>query len=198
MTRPPVVLILAAGRGQRFAASGGVVHKLQALLAGKPVLAHTLAAVQASGLAWHVVRASPKRPGMGDSIAAGVAATAAAGGWLVLPGDLPLVLPSSLRAVAQALTQHSLAQHHAAQSSVVQPWACVPSYQGQRGHPAGFAAACRPALLALKGDSGARALLQTFNAQELSLDDPGIVCDIDTVADLQYAEQRLLLRAARQ
>ncbi len=46
----PTVLVLASGRGERFAASGGGTHKLQALLAGKPVLQHTLAAVAASGL----------------------------------------------------------------------------------------------------------------------------------------------------
>ena len=46
---PPTVLILASGRGERFKASGGTVHKLQALLAGKPVLQHTLDAVRASG-----------------------------------------------------------------------------------------------------------------------------------------------------
>ncbi|MGH6625834.1 MAG: nucleotidyltransferase family protein, partial [Burkholderiaceae bacterium] len=34
----PVVLVLASGRGERFAASGGTVHKLQALLRGQPVL----------------------------------------------------------------------------------------------------------------------------------------------------------------
>eukprot|EP01034_Spumella_vulgaris_P012556 gene12556-15982_t len=72
--RQPVVLVLAAGRGERFAASGGTTHKLQALLAGKPVLQHVLDAVQASGLAHHVVHADPSRPGMGDSIAAGVRA----------------------------------------------------------------------------------------------------------------------------
>jgi molybdenum cofactor cytidylyltransferase len=44
----PSVLILASGRGERFKASGGTVHKLQALLAGKPVLQHTLDAVRAS------------------------------------------------------------------------------------------------------------------------------------------------------
>ena len=38
----PTVLILASGRGERFKASGGMVHKLQALLAGKPVLQRTL------------------------------------------------------------------------------------------------------------------------------------------------------------
>ncbi|MBT9442673.1 MAG: nucleotidyltransferase family protein, partial [Acidovorax sp.] len=50
----PVVLVLASGRGDRFVASGGQVHKLRALLAGVPVLEHTLAAVRASGLAWHL------------------------------------------------------------------------------------------------------------------------------------------------
>ncbi|MGH8803408.1 MAG: NTP transferase domain-containing protein, partial [Polaromonas sp.] len=50
----PVVIVLAAGRGERFAASGGQVHKLDALLAGKRVLDHVLDAVRASGLPCHV------------------------------------------------------------------------------------------------------------------------------------------------
>ena len=76
----PVVLILAAGRGERFIASGGTTHKLQALLAGKRVMDHVLDAVKASGLPYHVVTADPARPGMGDSIAAGVRATLDANG----------------------------------------------------------------------------------------------------------------------
>ena len=40
----PVVLVLASGRGERFAASGGMVHKLRAALGDKTVLEHTLAA----------------------------------------------------------------------------------------------------------------------------------------------------------
>ena len=75
-------------------ASGGTVHKLQALLAGRAVLERTLDAVRASGLPWHLEGVG--HPGMGDSIASAVRATADAAGWLVLPGDLPLVLPSSL------------------------------------------------------------------------------------------------------
>ena len=34
---PPTVLVLASGRGRRFAASGGAGNKLDALLHGKPV-----------------------------------------------------------------------------------------------------------------------------------------------------------------
>lgn len=56
MPGAPVVIVLAAGRGSRFLASGGSCHKLQADLQGKPVLDHVLAAVARSGLAVHVVR----------------------------------------------------------------------------------------------------------------------------------------------
>src|SRR5512140_947872 len=125
----PVVLVLASGRGDRFIASGGSGSKLQALLGGIPVLQRTLAAVRASGLPWHLEDAG--HAGMGDSIAAAVRLTRDAAGWLVLPGDLPLVQPQTLRAVAAALAQHAIV---------------VPHFHGQRGHPVGFAAECGVAL----------------------------------------------------
>lgn len=175
----PVVLVLAAGRGERFAASGGTTHKLQALLAGKPVLQHVLDAVAQSGLPHHVVHADPSRPGMGDSIAAGVRATADAAGWLVLPGDLPLVQPATLRAVAQALGQHAVV---------------VPVYRGERGHPVGFAAACGTQLMALGGAQGAAPVVKARGATLLAVDDVGVVTDVDTLADLAKAELALKAR----
>lgn len=175
--KPPVVLVLASGKGERFVASGGRGSKLAALLAGRPVLEHTLDAVRASGLPFHVEDAG--HPGMGDSIAAGVRATADAGGWLVLPGDLPLVAPQSLRAVAAAL----------AQASVV-----LPMYQGERGHPVGFASQHGAALQALTGSEGAAAIVRQGGVLRLDLDDPGIVTDIDTVGDLARAERLLAAR----
>lgn len=174
----PVILVLASGRGERFRASGSSGSKLQALLAGRPVLEHTLAAVRASGLPFHLEAAG--HPGMGDSIGAAVRATAAAGGWLVLPGDLPLVRPASLRAVAAALQQ----------ASVV-----LPVHQGTRGHPVGFAAEHGPALQALTGTEGAAAIVRAAQALRLELDDEGVVTDIDTVADLARAEALLRARA---
>jgi hypothetical protein len=62
--------------------------------------------------------------GMGFSIASGVAASADAGGWLILPGDMPSLKPATLLAVAAELPQHAVvyAQHI-----------------GRRGHPVGFA-----------------------------------------------------------
>lgn len=172
----PVVLVLASGRGERFRASGGQGSKLHADLAGQTVLQRTLAAVRASGLAWHLEDAG--HPGMGDSIAAAVRATATAAGWLVLPGDLPLVRPASLRQVAQALAGQDVV---------------LPFHQGQRGHPVGFGPACRDALLALHGPEGAASVVRQHQAGalRLELDDPGIVTDIDTLADLAAARQRL-------
>lgn len=170
----PVVLVLASGKGERFVASGGKGSKLQALLAGKPVLEHTLAAVRASGLPFHVEDAG--HPGMGDSIAAGVRATIDAGGWLVLPGDLPLVAPGSLRAVADALKQ----------ASVV-----LPMHRGTRGHPVGFGVEHRDALAALTGAEGAAAIVRAAKPLRLELEDAGIVTDIDTVDDLARADRLL-------
>ncbi|MDP3310781.1 MAG: nucleotidyltransferase family protein [Polaromonas sp.] len=179
----PVVVVLAAGRGERFAASGGTTHKLAALLAGQSVLDHVLAAVRASGLPHHLVHGDASRPGMGDSIAAGIRATPGAVGWLILPADLPLVRGDTLRAVAEALQQHPVA---------------VPVYRGERGHPVGFSAACRDALLDLKGNQGAAPVLQAYQAINsvafVAIDDIGIVTDIDTVEDLARAEQLLAVR----
>lgn len=178
----PVVIVLAAGRGERFAASGGKVHKLDALLAGKRVLDHVLDAVRASGLPHHLVQPDDLRPGMGDSIAAGVRATFDAPGWLILPADLPLVCSETLRAIALAPA-----------SAVT-----VPRYQGQRGHPVRFAAVCRPELLNLRGNQGAAHIVREQEAINsvafIDTDDAGTVTDIDTLDDLRRVETLLAQR----
>ncbi|MEO5671922.1 MAG: NTP transferase domain-containing protein [Ramlibacter sp.] len=175
----PTVIVLASGRGERFIASGGGTHKLQALLGGRPVLERTLDAVRASGLPWHLEDRG--HDGMGDSIAAGVAAARDAPGWLILPGDLPLIQAQTLRAVAAAL----------ARTAVV-----VPSHGGVRGHPVGFGPECRDELLQLRGPEGASGIVRARTALGqivlLELGDAGIVADIDTTADLARAEALLL------
>lgn len=180
----PVVLVLASGRGLRFAASGGTVHKLRAPLGGTTVLELTLAAVRASGLPWHLEDAG--HPGMGASIAAAVHATAGAAGWLVLPGDLPLIRPETLRTIAAAL-----ADPHCA--------VAMPVYRGERGHPVGFAAQCLQDLLALTGEQGAaslvRAQAQQGRVRLVEVQDEGAVTDVDTVHDLERAAQRLAARS---
>ncbi|RSZ36055.1 MULTISPECIES: NTP transferase domain-containing protein [unclassified Variovorax] len=178
----PVVIVLASGRGERFIAAGGTGSKLRALLAGRPVLERTLDAVRASGLPWHVEDAG--HPGMGDSIGAAVRATPGAAGWLILPGDLPLVQPATLQAVAAAL---------GGQVNAVQP-----QYRGERGHPVGFAAACGEQLAALEGGPGAASVLRAMRAidsvTDLVVDDVGVVTDIDTPEALAQAEALWLAR----
>ncbi len=170
----PTVLILASGRGERFIASGGTGSKLHALLNGKTVLQHTVDAVRASGLPFHIE--TGPHPGMGDSIAAAVRATPDAAGWLVLPGDLPLIQPETLHAVANALASHA---------------AVYPTFEGVRGHPVGFSAACRAELESLKGNQGAVLVLVAWTAIELVVSDAGAVTDIDTLDDLCRATQKL-------
>lgn len=176
MTGEPVVIVLASGRGARFLASGGNTSKLQALLAGRTVLARTLAAVHAAGLAWHLEDRG--HPGMGDSIAAAVRATAGASSWLILPGDLPLIQPATLCRIAAA----------PADLDVV-----VPVVNGQRGHPVRFSARCGPALMGLTGMQGAAAVVRARDAVEWPLQDKGCIFDIDTLQDLEQAERLLAM-----
>ena len=186
MSQFPVVIVLAAGRGERFAASGGTVHKLDALLAGKRVIDHVLDAVYASGLAHHVVRPDAHASagaGMGDSIAAGVRATPDASGWLILPADLPLIRSDTLRAIA-----------FAPPCGVT-----VPRYHGEQGHPVRFDAICGPDLLELKGNNGAAHVLRAQAAINsiafVDVDDAGVVTDIDTLEGLHRAETLLSERS---
>ncbi|QGU14048.1 NTP transferase domain-containing protein [Leclercia sp. 119287] len=174
----PVVIILAAGRGERFLASGGKTHKLEALLGGQTVLAHVIQAVEAAALPWHLVRPEGGTRGMGESISLGVQATSEASGWLILPADLPLIQPASLLRVAEGLREKGVV---------------VPYYQQQAGHPVGFRREYGEALLELAGDVGAKEIVRGARRRgdvgDVWLPDIGITYDIDTLADLQTAQE---------
>lgn len=190
----PVVVVLAAGRGERFEGEG---HKLAQSLGSSSVLATTLEQVVAAGLPLVVVTTAGLVPlaqrvvaardivllppvgtqtqeplGMGYSIATGVSARPHATGWLVLPGDMPLLRPETLRRVARALSHQPVvyAQH-----------------RGQRGHPVGFSAELYTELVTLAGDAGARRLVARYPAHAVEVDDPGVLLDVDTQADLLTA-----------
>ena len=114
--------------------------------------------------------------GMGHTIAAGVAERSGATGWLVLPGDMPLVVPHSIRAVADALEHNPVvyAQH-----------------RGRQGHPVGFSAELYSELVRLTGDDGARRVMARYPAHGVELDDPGVLLDVDTAANLHALRARL-------
>lgn len=187
MFTPPTIVILAAGPGRRFGAQG---HKLSQVLGPRTVLAATIRQAIATGWPVSVVLTPALLPlavpwvatrdlvvlehadatrGIGFSMAAGVAAQAAAAGWLMLPGDMPLVHPHSMRAVGMALAEHPVA---------------YAQHRGQPGFPQAFAAELFSELVALRGEQGARRLLARYPAAPVELDDPGVLLDIDTEADL--------------
>ena len=133
-----------------------------------------LASRQVAGRDLVVLPESEARRGVGHSIATGVGERPDAGGWLVLPGDMPLVRASSILAVADALAEHPVA---------------FTQYQGRRGHPVGFAAELFSELNLLDGDEGARRIVARYPAHPVSVDDPGVLVDIDLPGDLARARQ---------
>jgi molybdenum cofactor cytidylyltransferase len=110
--------------------------------------------------------------GMGASLACGVGACAGADAWLIALADMPFVRLHTIAQVAAALRGGATL--------------AAPLFAGRRGHPVGFARRFGPALLALSGDAGARELVAQHHAEltALACDDPGVVRDIDTHADL--------------
>ena len=86
-----------------------------------------------------------------------------------------MVQPETLVAVARELAQHPVA---------------YAQYRGRRGHPVGFSAELYSELATLSGDEGARRLVARYPAHAVDVDDPGVLIDIDTEADLD------VLRAA--
>lgn len=191
------ILVMAAGFSRRFRASGGE-HKLLTMLNGKPVLQHTLAQVAATGLDYFVVTRPQEvqtaalvpdgravfcnSAGIGESIAAGVGASADYDGWLITLGDMPLLSCASLRAVADALQEAPLAR------AVV---------NGEPGHPVGFRREFYPALSTLRGDTGAREVLRRAPCRMVHLADRGCVLDIDTLADVARLQHCMAEDAAR-
>ena len=106
--------------------------------------------------------------GLGHSLAQAVAHRPAARGWLVVLGDMPYVRSDTLRRLFAAIRPDGLV---------------VPVYQGRRGHPRGIGSAYRDALQALDGDQGAQALFANGCVEEIEVDDPGILQDIDRPQD---------------
>lgn len=190
------IVITAAGRGERFIQAGGQGNKLNAGFADaagerRSLFEHTLRRALASGLPAQVVARPDNLPvlaacaanqvpvtllasaGLGDSIAAGVAATPHWQGWLIHLADMPFVGADVFRQVADALRQHPIVR---------------PSYAQQPGHPVGFSARLRKPLCQLRGDNGARELLQGAAVHLLPLEHPGVVRDIDLPSQLPASE----------
>ncbi len=192
-------VVLAAGRGVRF--GGG---KLLAPLNGAPLVAGALVTAFLSPVRRVFVAVGPDRDlrkaveatatrlaaserlvlveidnpfeGMGASLAAAARALPDdLAGVFVFLGDMPLIDPSTPARLAHALTSpHEIV---------------APVHLGRRGHPVLFGATWLPALRALSGDEGARALLEDAGARlaRIPVEDPGIHLDVDRPEDLARA-----------
>jgi molybdenum cofactor cytidylyltransferase len=60
----------------------------------------------------------------------------------------------------------------------------VPVHDGKRGNPVGFSRRYLPELLTLSGDQGARSIMKKYPVKEVVLNDAGIFQDIDEPKDI--------------
>ena len=172
-----VGLLLAAGQGTRF----GSDKLLHPLACGTPMAvasARTLRGVcprsiavlrpeqgvlagllAAEGL--EIVFSPESCGGMGHTLAAGVAASPDASGWLVTLADMPFIQPATLCRVADALADGAELA-------------------------AAFVDGQRRELLALTGDEGARAVIGGNRGllRRIETTDPGVLQDVDRPGDL--------------
>lgn len=187
-TKPIVAVLLAAGAGKRF---GGekLLHPLEDGVAIGAHAARNLIAVLPDVLAvvrWgdfplydmleqegcRVTMFQGAARGMGASLAHGIGEARGAAGWVIALADMPRVAPDTIRRIAGALEEGALI--------------AAPAYGQERGHPVGFGGKLRDELLALDGDTGARAVLERHAGEVRLIDcgDPGVLHDIDRPTDL--------------
>lgn len=186
MTKAIGAIVLAAGFSTRFGSS-----KLMAQLAnGNTVFGQTIARINGAITSPIVVTRPEMVPtlqplapqaqikpfehaerGMGATLAYAVQQIDDWDGCVVCLADMPFIETTSYAAIANALSVNSIV---------------VPSWESKSGNPVAFGSQHFPELRQLDGDSGGRKLIDAYPQAVLSLplDDPGILQDIDTQAEL--------------
>ena len=185
-----VAIVPAAGSAERF---GG--KKLLALIDGEPLLDRTIAALLGGGVAqiivvvapdaddlthdvnaftdarvWPVVNPDPSR-GMFSSLQTGMG-EAEGDALLVLPADMPFVLPTTVKALLDAFAS--------------KPAIVSPRYDGKRGHPVILPPALRDEIRAADPLLTLHDILKRHADIRVDLDvaDRGVVRDVDRPEDL--------------
>lgn len=196
-------VVLAAGSSTRFAAEGGVEEtKLVALLDGEPLVRRIVRAAMASRanpvvvVVGHAQRAVEEAiadlpaaiainpdysSGIASSLRVGLQATPGdADGAVVLLGDMPKVEAGLINALIETF----LAQPHAR--------AVAPLQGGRRGNPVLLGRTLFPEAERLRGDEGARRLLNSLDSRSVvEIDAHGydVSFDIDRPQDLACARK---------
>jgi molybdenum cofactor cytidylyltransferase len=176
-------VLLAAGVSRRW----GDANKLLAPVDGQPMVRRTAEALLKSNIRPVLVVTGHEREkieatlsdlpltfhhaagyagGMSASLRTGVAAAASFEGVLVCLGDMPFVRPETFDRLGSA---------YAGQAAI------FPTYDGKRGNPVLLGRLLFCDIQKLTGDEGARALLKHVpeRVDEIAVDDPGILRDID-------------------
>lgn len=201
MTHPPKggILILAAGSSTRF----GDDKRLARLSDGSTLLERSvnnalkttlpcvlclpehypdpLPAVTCAELTVH--RAIESHRGMGATLASGIRVVPDWDFVLVALADMPWVRVETFTAVASAAGSAGKAGKE---------FIVIPSHAGRRGHPVAFGAGFFKRLRELDGDQGGRDIVAAHPdaVHELPVNDPGILMDVDTHADLEQSVTR--------
>ncbi len=190
-------VIQAAGKGSRFKSD---TYKLLTPVDGIPMIMKTIEPALAAGfdeivvvigshademrnilmpLPVKIVENKDWERGQSTSLAAGLRAVQdnSVRACLML-GDQPFLRASTLKALLMESEKHP--------DDVI-----VPMYGKKRGNPIVVPAYRYALLLELtEGDTGGRKLLEAVGYRELSVDDPGVLRDIDTEEDIRYAGKR--------
>jgi molybdenum cofactor cytidylyltransferase len=191
---PPLGLVLAAGRGMRFdphKVRDKVLQIIEIDARRSALVAHVSVALRAvleevwvitrpdlTDAVYQVcppdvrVKSCPQADRGIGSVLSWAAGQAGPRPLVVALGDMPWLLSTSIATVLDAF---------GADRDV----ACAPSYAGRRGHPVAFPASWHAALCALEGERGAASLLELRGWRGIAVDDPGVVRDIDTPADMR-------------
>jgi molybdenum cofactor cytidylyltransferase len=187
-------IVLAAGRGARFAAvDASAPPKLLVRVEGQPLILRTLDALRQGGVtrsvvviapdaslqlretieqhgAEMVVNPDPSR-GMLSSLRAGLTAVtpAHADVLLVMPADMPFVAPASVAAVIEAARGDR---------------SVSPRVGSKGGHPVALSSRVQAAVADAAANQTLKALLEADQPVQLALSDSGLVRDVDVPGDL--------------
>ena len=188
-------ILLAAGRSTRM----GGRNKLLVPFNGKPMVRHAAEALMASKLVQSVIvighqaeevdaalegMDAPRVPnrhfatGIASSVVAGLEAVPGdVDGVVIALGDMPLI---NAQEIDRLIAAFNPTEHRSI---------CVPVSAGRRGNPVLWGRQYFPALQALSGDQGARALFDQYKDEivEVAIAGEGVLTDFDTPESLQHS-----------
>jgi len=178
---------MAAGSSRRF----GGDKRLARLSNGETILSQTVSNIKKAGVAYKIVIPAQEKAlfseiysdeelifinnasqGIGASISEAVGSIRDTHHCcLICLADMPYVLPETYKAIAVSASHHD---------------AVIPNHKGKKGNPVAISRTLFEAFSLLKGDVGGRDILKSNNINLLTLDvnDPGVLRDIDLMADL--------------